>query len=159
MTNFFFKVKNKENKVKQGTLIASSLADAAGKLEQSGYIVLEIKEQNNNNVSTNYSNIEASGDIILSIREKKDFFNSFSTMYKSGLPIVRVFDSIYNSSKNTKIKSLCSKILQGIQKGLSLKEAMKSCTNAIGSAYTMLVIAGEESGQLIEVLSNINKNN
>ena len=58
MTNFFFKVKNKENKVKQGTLIASSLADAAGKLEQSGYIVLEIKEQNNNNVSTNYSNID-----------------------------------------------------------------------------------------------------
>ena len=79
-------------------------------------------------------------------------------MYKSGLPIVSVFDSIYNSSKNTKIKSLCSKILQGIQKGLPLKEAMKSCTNAIGSAYTMLVIAGEESGQLIEVLSNINKN-
>ena len=35
---------------------------------------------------------------------------------------------------------------------------MKPCTKTLGLAYTMLVVAGEESGKLEETLSGIVKN-
>ncbi|MBQ8887326.1 MAG: type II secretion system F family protein [Candidatus Gastranaerophilales bacterium] len=160
MANFFFKVKNADNKIEQGSINAVSLTDAAVKLEQRGFIVLEIKEESSSShiYSSNYSDMSFSKKMVLSIREKKEFFNSFYFLYKSGYSIMQVFDSMYNSSKNLKIKSLCSKILKGINQGRSLKESMKNCSNALGIAYTMLVVAGEESGKLENILSEIIKN-
>ncbi len=157
MANFSYRAKNKEGEIIQGTLHANNLSDAANILERKGYVVLEVKEEGGN-LSVDFLNVDFSQNTILSIQEKKDFFNSFYSLYKSGASILQVFDSIYNSTKNTKIKSLCAKILAGIKKGQSLKESMKCCSSALGTAYTMLIIAGEESGKLEDILSNIIKN-
>lgn len=160
MANFYYKVKNTNNKIEEGYINAVSLTDAAVKLEQKGYIVLEIKEENGSSII--YSDYELdipfSSKMVLSVREKKEFFNSFYFLYKSGYSILQIFDSMYNSSKNQKIKSLCYKILKGIKKGNSLKDSMKHCSNALGKAYSMLVVAGEESGKLESILSDILKN-
>ena len=160
MASFFYKVKNVDSKIEQGYIDAVSLTDAALKLEQRGFIVLEIKEESSSSqiYSSNYSDMSFSKKMVLSVQEKKEFFNSFYFLYKSGYSIMQVFDSMYNSSKNKKIKALCSKILKGINQGRSLKESMKNCSNALGMAYTMLVVAGEESGQLEDILSDIIKN-
>lgn len=160
MASFFYKVKNLDNKIEQGTISAFSLTDAAMKLEQKGFVVLAIKEErvSEQAYSSSYQDLSFSKKMMFSIREKKEFFNSFYFLYKSGYSIMQVFDSMYNSSKNLKIKSLCSKILKGINQGRSLKESMKNCSNALGMAYTMLVVAGEESGQLEDLLSDIIKN-
>ena len=45
MASFFYKVKNVDSKIEQGYIDAVSLTDAALKLEQRGFIVLEIKEE------------------------------------------------------------------------------------------------------------------
>jgi type II secretory pathway component PulF len=158
MASFFYKVKNKDSKIEQGIIKAVSFAEAASKLEKKGYIVLEIKEENSfveSNRSHNYSDMELSKKLILSIREKKEFFNSFYFLYKSGYSILQVFESMNASSKNQKIKLLCSKILKGIRHGSTLKESMKTSSESLGTAYTMLVVAGEESGQLEKILSDI----
>ena len=160
MASFFYKVKNVDSKIEQGYIDAVSLTDAALKLEQRGFIVLEIKEESSSSqiYSSNYLDMSFSKKMVLSVQEKKEFFNSFYFLYKSGYSIMQVFDSMYNSSKNKKIKALCSKILKGINQGRSLKESMKNCSNALGMAYTMLVVAGEESGQLENILFDIIKN-
>ncbi len=157
MANFSYKAKNRSGEIIQGAFHAESLSDAVKKLEVKGYVVLEIKEKGGN-IPVDFLNLDFSQTMTLSIQEKKDFFNSFYSLYKSGCSILQVFDSIYNSTKNQKIKSLCAKILEGISKGRSLKETMKGCTNALGTAYTMLIVAGEESGKLEEILSSIIKN-
>ena len=76
-------------------------------LERDGYIVLEIKESSNSDfIYSDYEyNIPFSSKMVLSVREKKEFFNSFYFLYKSGYSILQIFDSMYNSSKNQKIKS------------------------------------------------------
>ncbi len=157
MANFSYKAKNKNGEIVQGAFHANSLSDAANILEQKGYIVLEVKEEGGN-LSVDFLNVDFSQNTTLSIQEKKDFFNSFYSLYKSGSSILQVFDSIYNSTKSTKIKSLCAKILSGIRQGRTLKESMKCCANALGVAYTMLIVAGEESGKLEDILSSIIKN-
>ncbi len=158
MAYFVFKVKNSKGEIIEDSFYAENLSDAANKLEQKGYILIEIKEKADDNLSKEILNTTFSEKLILSIQEKKDFFNAFYSLHKSGHSAFEVFNSIYNSTPNNKIKSLCAKILQGVKKGQSLKESMKACTNALGIAYTMLVVAGEESGKLEETLSGIIKN-
>lgn len=157
MANFFYKAKDKNGKIAQGTFNATSLSDAANKLEQKGFVVLEIKEEIKKQTA-NFSNIDFSQKTTLSIQEKKDFFNSFYSLYKSGSSVLQVFELIHDSTKSEKVKALCANILIGIKKGYSLKDSIKPCAKALGTAYAMLIVAGEESGKLEEILSSIIKN-
>ncbi len=157
MANFFYKAKSPEGEIIEGSFHMGSLSEAATHLEKKGYTILEIKEESGN-MPADFLNLDFSQEMTLSVQEKKDFFNSFYSLYKSGHSILDVFDLIYSSTKCTKIKSLCAKILQGIKQRHSLKDSMKNCSHALGKAYTMLIVAGEESGKLEEVLSEIVKN-
>ncbi len=96
--------------------------------------------------------------IELSLKEKKEFFNSFYFLYSSGHPVMDVFQLIMTSSSNVKIKFICKKILRKIQKGYSLKESLSEVAAILGYAYTMLIVAGESSGKLDDILKNITKN-
>ena len=158
MSRFFYRVKNNQNKIMQSHIEASSITDAAIKLEKMGYIVIEIKEEERVNSYGMKTNLRMSGDLILTTTEKREFFNSFYFLFKSGLSVLAIFESMYNSSKNPKIKKLCSHILQKLEKGHSFKEAMKDLYQALGLAYSKLIAAGEETGKLESVLSDIIRN-
>ena len=62
-----------------------------------------------------------------------------------------------SSSNNENVKGLCKKILSKTEKGISLKEAIQGYQNALGTAYSSLLVAGEEAGELDEILSEIPK--
>ena len=124
MAYFIFKVKNSKGEIIQDSFYAENLSDAASKLEQKGYTLLEIKEKIEENIPQPSTNIDVnfSEKTVLSIQEKKNFFNAFYSLYKSGHSTFEIFNAIHNSTPNQKIKSLCAKILQGVRKGYSLKE-------------------------------------
>ncbi len=156
MSRFFYRVRTGDGEILQDYISASTIADAAVKLEQKGFVVLEIKEEvRNSDIKTFNSSTVVTP---LTILEKKEFFNSFYFLYKSGLSVFEIFKSILNSSKNGRIKTLCLHIIKSISQGKSLKESLKNCSNALGLAYAALIASGEESGRLEEVLSGIIKN-
>ena len=66
------------------------------------------------------NNFFNSNNLILSVKEKKEFFNSFYFLYKSGLSLVEIFKSISETSGNLKIKNLAFLILKKLEKGSSL---------------------------------------
>lgn len=160
MAKFFYKVKNSENKIEQGSIEAINFTDAAAKLENKGYIVLEVKEAEtiDYNPTIKIHTLPFPKDTVFTITEKKEFFSSFYFLYKSGYSVLQIFESMYNSSKNLRIKALSSKILKGIMQGNSLRESMTKYSNALGLAYTMLIVAGEESGTLDDILSSVIQN-
>lgn len=158
MSKYFYKAKNINNEIVQGTLDASSFSEAASILEQKNYAVLEIKEKNMEKPINQIEDKTNSNDVAFSLKEKKEFFNSFYFLYKSGLSVFEIFQSIISSTHNFKIRALCKQIVKKIEQGKSIKESMKFNTKALGLAYTMLIAAGEESGKLEEVLSTIIKN-
>ena len=161
MQEFFYRAKD-NNKIITNYIRAKNLADAARRLENRGLVILEIKEEESK--SENYaetirnSSSSVARNVVFSLKEKKEFFNSFYFLYSSGSSIIDIFRSMGNSSHNGKIKVLCYQILKKVETGKSLKEAMSSYTSALGLAYTMLVVAGEASGKLDNVLSNVIKN-
>ncbi len=159
MNKYFYKAKKINDEIVQGTVNAASFSEAAAILEQKKYIVLEIKEEENIEPLTNHiESKSASTDTTLSLKEKKEFFNSFYFLYKSGLSVFEIFQSIITSTHNPKIRALAKQIVKKIEQGKSIKEAMKANTKALGLAYTMLIAAGEESGKLEDVLSTVIRN-
>ncbi len=157
MDFFYYKAKNKNNEILEGEIKALSFSDAAAKLEARKLVVLEINIKKPKILQNKNTNFIAK-NIIFTINEKKEFFNSFYYQYKSGLSINEIFQSILNSSSNKNIKGLCNSIINKTASGSSLKEAFEKHLNALGPAYTKLICAGEASGKLEEILSEIIKN-
>ena len=93
--------------------------------------------------------------IEFSLKEKKEFFGSFAYMYEAGMPVGDIFKSIMKSTYDEKIKTVCNYISQKIDKGKTIEEAVMPCSNALGVAYAALIGAGEQSGTLENILSNI----
>lgn len=160
MSKFYYKAKDNNDKLTTGHIMASSISDAAVKLEKDGLVVLELNEeaQLTGNVSKLENVHEVSSNSMFKIKEKIEFFNALYFMYTSGLSVQQIFGSIYSQSKNPNIRGLCAKVVKKIERGRTLEEAFQGCQNALGVAYTSLIVAGEHSGKLDEVLEDIIKN-
>ncbi len=163
MSEYFYRARDKENRIKEDYIQASNITEAAKIIEKHGLIVLEIKEEipysTKNTPYSNNSNIFYNDKkLVLSQSEKRQFFNSFASLYSSGMSMIEIFKSLISSSRNYKIKGFCNQILKKIEKGSSLKKAMRNYTKVLGLANTMLIVAGERSGKLEIVLNKIIKN-
>ena len=158
MSKFFYKAKDIQGKIIEGSVNSFSISSASEKIEKLGLKVLEIREQSNSDTAYNYTNNKTGTQTVFSVQEKLEFFNSLYVMYKSGLSALQIFQSIYSSSTNSNIRWLCSKVIKSIERGNSLETAFSNYTNALGTVYTKLLTAGEQSGKLEHILKNIIKN-
>ena len=160
MAKFYYKAKDNNANLTSGHINALSISDAAIKLEQKGLIVLEINEEMQLlATNTSFENAKkVSEKYVFKIKEKLEFFNSFYFMYKSGLSVSQIFASMYSESRNPSSIGLCYSVSKKIEKGRTLEEAFQGYSNALGLAYTSLIIAGEHSGKLDVVLLSIIKN-
>ena len=156
MKRFFYSVKTKNNDIVQDYINASSIADAALKLEKKGFIVLEIREEEQLSEQTDFINHSSIQEF--SINEKKEFFNALYHLYSSGVSIVETFKSIASSTMNTNIKSFCKLIVKKTEKGQTIRAALKNQSKALGLAYSALITAGEEAGKLEDTVAGILKN-
>ena len=151
MGRFNYKVKTKDEII-QGHIQAADIKSAATILENQGYIIIEIKEEKTSYTQQVYSNTP-----ILTIKEKKDFFNTFYFLFKSGLSILEICASGFKSAINKNTQIVFSKIYKDIEKGKTIEETFKKYANSLGYVYSMLIIAGEKSGKLEDSLSGILK--
>ena len=156
MSNFHYKAK-KKNEIISGNINADDASSAATKLERRGLIVLELSEES---MDADYFFLQDAytKDLLFSIKEKKEFFNSFYFQYKSGLSIHEVFRTISASSASKNVRELSLSVLRIIERGNSLEEALMPFSKALGKEYTLLVCSGEKSGKLNEVLKSIIQN-
>ena len=94
-------------------------------------------------------------NLYFTLQEQKEFFNSFSSLYESGMDISSIFGAVSHSAGSIKIKTVCSLVLQRINTGASLETALKPFEIYIGRAYAALLTAGEKSGKLDCILPEI----
>ena len=161
MSKFNYTAKSPENKIINGFIDAQSVAEAAAKLENSGFTVLNINFSNDDEPRQSYE-FHTSHDINtippFSLKQKSEFFNSFYSLYSSGLSILETFQSMYKSASDKFIKSLCNKIVNSVKKGNSLEVSFRNYSHCLGIAYTNLIITGEKSGKLESILDEIINN-
>jgi len=149
---FFYKCKH-NNDIENGFIEAKNIQEASNKLEKSGLTILELKEQNNlkSNVYLNYELTP------LTIKEKKDFYNSFYKQYKAGIPFHEIFNNIMVVASSGNIKAICFNIIKKLQKNNTIEDVFNCYSKYIGKTEANLIIAGEKSGKLENTLSKISQ--
>lgn len=79
-------------------------------------------------------------------------------LIRSGVPIIEALTDLRDSVDNPVFKSTVAGLLEDIEGGKKLSEAMENHPRAFDTVFTALIRAGEQSGQLPEVLSKLTEN-
>jgi type IV pilus assembly protein PilC len=89
----------------------------------------------------------------VSLREKILFARNMGIMIQAGLALSRALQVFLKQTKNPKFRIVLQSIVDDINKGSSLSDAMQKWEDVFPSVFIFMVRAGEESGGLVEALN------
>ena len=83
------------------------------------------------------------------------FTKQLSTMLRAGIPVLRVFDILESQTENVRLKDICAQIAADIRGGSNIYRAMKRHPDVFSPLYCSMVLAGETSGALPQILQRL----
>lgn len=83
------------------------------------------------------------------------FTNNLSTLFKAGIPILRILALIKIGPANSRFNLAIANIRFQMQAGQSLSKAMSDHRELFSDIYVASIAAGEESGQLDQILDEL----
>lgn len=86
------------------------------------------------------------------------FFQELGIMLKSGLTLLKALTLLKDEAKNKLLKEIIISLIFNIKKGNSFNYSLAPYSNILGSLYINMLIIGEQSGTLPEILENISLN-
>lgn len=85
-----------------------------------------------------------------------NFFRLLATMINAGMPLMKSLDSLAaQSDKIPKLRLVLENVSRKVEEGESLSNALKSHSDVFSEAQIGMIAAGEASGQLNEVLTDL----
>jgi len=81
-----------------------------------------------------------------------------SQLLKAGVNIIEALTDLRDSMENAGFKQVVASLLEDIEGGQKLSEAMANHSYVFDGVFVSLVAAGEKSGQLTEVLDELSEN-
>lgn len=135
-----------------GAMEAKDRFELAHILREQGYTVISAKEKTRKrgNFFSSFLNIRK-----ISAQDKIIFAKNLSVMIAAGLPIVKSLEILSRQTNNKKFRKIVISLMNSIQKGDLLSEAMKKYSNVFSELFIAMVKVGEESGKLNESLKII----
>jgi len=91
----------------------------------------------------------------IDLREKILFARNLATMIEAGLPISRALQIFYKQTQNPKFREVLRSLIDDINKGTALSDAMRKFEDVFPPVFISMVHAGEESGGLVESLNTV----
>jgi type IV pilus assembly protein PilC len=88
-------------------------------------------------------------------REVVIFTRQFATMINSGLPLVQSLSILADQSENPKFQKIITAVLNDIQSGQTLADAMKRHPKVFTDLYVNMIAAGEAGGILDTILNRL----
>jgi len=147
----------KLNNFVDGQIESENKDEAMFALKKDGVIVIEISDSNikaRNKKKTNKVT-KASSKLKIKDQELLLFTRKLTTMMKAGLAIVPALKMLKQQSENPKFTPIIDDLLQKINSGITLSEAVVSYPNLFDIVYVNLIKAGEASGNLDTFLERI----
>ncbi len=135
-----------------GMVDARSKDLALSLLKSQGFYVVKVVEKK---PSIFASLVELRG---VPTKETVAFTRQFSTMISAGLPMSNALDVLAKQTTNDPMRKVLFNILQDIEGGSSLSEALGKYPDVFSVTYQSLVRAGEYSGKLDILLQKLAEN-
>lgn len=79
-------------------------------------------------------------------------------LLRAGVPIVEALTDLRDTVENPAFKQIVASLLEDIEGGLRLSEAMANHPQAFDTVFVALIRTGEQAGQLPEVLTQLTEN-
>ncbi|WP_017315735.1 type II secretion system F family protein [Mastigocladopsis repens] len=153
MPTFVARVRDSQGKSRTEKIAAGSLAQARTNLRQQGYVVQDLKKQDQGfdfkQLKTKFTSV--------SVKDKAVFSRQFAALVNAGVAIVRSLGVLSEQCSNPKLKQALLGISTDVQSGVNLSEAMRKYPDCFDGLYVSMVQAGEVGGVLDEVLNRLAK--
>jgi type IV pilus assembly protein PilC len=135
----------------EGTKTADSESEVVESLKASGLTPVLVEEKIAFNLNKAI-NVEIGG---ISLAERVIFTKQLSTMIGANIPIVQALDILIQQTEKPSIKEKFSRVYKSVESGISLSEAFKKEGGLLNEIQINLMMAGEKSGNLTEMLQKI----
>ncbi|MES2207424.1 MAG: type II secretion system F family protein [Pseudomonadota bacterium] len=143
MPRYYYRALNKEGKRITGEWIATNINDLEQRLFRSGLELINAKV-------TRRSTFLWQGTQHL--RELMDFCFYLEQMLESDLPLLVGLNDMRNSIKSITLKNIIANMADTVESGKTLSEAMSLHANYFGAMFSILLAAGEKTGQMITIV-------
>lgn len=140
MPLYKYKVKQKDGRIIEDVVQASSKKEAAAFLKSVEFQILSIKTLGAKRVGLFGGGI--------SVSEKAAFCRFLATMLRSGLPLPEAVEIIRQETRNKKLQEVLFDISFHIRKGGTLSSVLAKYKEEFDPVFLTIVKAGEESGTL-----------
>lgn len=153
MPEFQYRGRTGDGNLIEGSLTASSVAQAASQLQADGVLVLSVKPGSascaDQGGAPSASNLVIFGpqirpeEVILLTRQ-------LMALIRSGVPIIRALNGLSESASNPEIKRILTSISQKLIAGGDLTGAFSQHTKVFSPIYINMIHIGETTGKLTE---------
>ena len=83
------------------------------------------------------------------------FFRQLGSLLETGMPVREALSHLSEHKQRGNIRLLAATLAEPIQEGRPLVDALEACREVISPVFQAMVIAGEASGRLPEVLAEM----
>ncbi len=152
MTKFAYVAITQDNKPVSGIHEATERLAVIDSLIKQGLHPVEISEASKVpsgfSLKLLHSNKIKSDDIVI-------FTRQLSAMVGAGVPLLRALTTMAGHTASPGLKQVLTTVIQDIESGMSLGEALASHPNTFNDVYVNMVNAGEAAGILDEILNRL----
>ncbi len=165
MPNFQYEALDKAGKQQKGLIEATSSDEAIQRIKLQGFYPTSVREQKTKKTtapdpSGAPKKAKSGGGFTLpfskvSPKHLTTFTRQLSTLQDAGLPLLRSLQILEQQQKPGLLKSILASVVEDVQGGSSLSDAMAKHPRAFNTLYTKMVAAGEVGGVLDVILQRL----
>ncbi len=170
MPSFTYQALDKSGKQTKGTIDAASSEEAIQRIKLQGFFPTSVREQkvkksgadkgDGDEVKTSKKKKKGGGGITLPfVGVKTKYLTTFtrqlSTLQDAGLPLLRSLQILEQQQKPGLLKGILLGVVEDVEGGASLSEAMAKHPRAFNILYSKMVAAGEVGGVLDVILQRL----
>lgn len=136
----------------EGVAEATDKFELARNIKAEGKLLLTATEMSTKGFNMDKINAYLSR---VSLHEKIIFARNLATMIQAGLSLSRALQIFLKQTQNPKFREVLRGIIEDINKGTALSDAMAKNEKIFTGVFVSMVRAGEESGGLVESLNMV----
>lgn len=149
MAVFLYEALNKQGNAVKGEISANDESSALARLQENGYLVLEIEETKD---KSKQGSLFSKKKKKVKIADLALFSRQLAAMLGAGIPVTQAISTLARQTENEMLKEAIADIASSIEGGLSLSEAFGKHRGIFSDLYIGMIGAGETGGILEEML-------
>lgn len=153
MIKFTYKAITSDGQPRNGSIEAPAQTQAVRQLQQSGLVVLNIREEAAENGSGASPKISLGGRI--SLRNLMEFTSETSSLLDAGIPLEQALKTQAELCPHEHFKTILSEVWQDVTGGAAFADALAKHRKVFEPFYVNMIRGGEASGSLDLILRRL----